>query len=156
MSQNTYLLINEREYKKHRSKIKRYRKKIKNMAKKCNRRIVYLSCLNIDWKGAPQSSTIQDICGNNSCPDAMSHNKFLEPTIFTSVYFSIKINQSEQSQMENYRKLKMINSSTQIPELKPFGREALCTTQIRPINIQSNKDHGQVLRASDKNKQYRK
>ena len=23
------------------------------MAKKCNIRIVYLNCLNIDWKGAP-------------------------------------------------------------------------------------------------------
>ena len=42
MSWNTYILINGKEYKKYRHKIKRYGKKIKkNMAKKCNRRIVY-------------------------------------------------------------------------------------------------------------------
>ena len=41
MSLKTYILINGKEYKKYRSKIKRYRKKIKNMAEKCNRGIVY-------------------------------------------------------------------------------------------------------------------
>ena len=41
MSLKTYILINGKEYKKYRSKMKRYRKKIKNMANKCNRGIVY-------------------------------------------------------------------------------------------------------------------
>ena len=41
MSWNTYTLINGKEYKKYRNKIKRHRKQVKNMAKKCIRRIVY-------------------------------------------------------------------------------------------------------------------
>ena len=43
--------------------------------------------------------------------------------------------------MKNYRKLKMVNCSTQIPAVKLLGREAYLSDRL-DVNIKGNSDHG--------------